>query len=268
MSKQARWEDKLAVAERIAREAGALVLEGWERRPGIEYKTVDRDLVTEYDRRSEALIVERLRDAFPEDAVVGEEEGARPAAVDQAGGGTWYVDPVDGTVNFAHGLPLFAISIGLHHDGRAVAGVVHAPAVDWTFTGVPGAGAFRNGRPITPSSVASLDQALLVTGFPTARPARAANTPAFLAFNEVAEGVRRLGSAALDLCFVACGWLDGTWQRALQPWDTVGGAAVVVAAGGTLTDLDGSAYDPLGGGILASNGRIHAAMLAVLAGLP
>jgi myo-inositol-1(or 4)-monophosphatase len=261
-----RWVEKLEVAERIAREAGALVMEGWDRRPGIEYKTEERDLVTEYDRRAEALIVERLHHAFPEDAIVGEEGGAR-APVGGNPAGTWYVDPVDGTVNFAHGLPLFAVSIGLHHAGAPVVGVVHAPAVNWTFTGVPGRGAHRNGRAITPSLVGTLEQALLVTGFPTARPARAANTPAFLAYNQVAEGVRRLGSAALDLCFVACGWLDGTWQRALYPWDTVGGAAVVLAAGGKLTDLDGRAFDPSTGGVVASNGRIHAEMLALLAGL-
>jgi myo-inositol-1(or 4)-monophosphatase len=199
---------------------------------------------------------------------VAEEGAAHPAAPGAGpGAATWYVDPLDGTVNFSHGLPLFAVSIGLQAAGEPTLGVVHAPAVGWTFVGGPGHGATRNGAVIAPSATAALDRALLVTGFPTARTARAANTPAFLAYNQVAEGLRRLGSAALDLCFVACGWLDGTWQRNLSPWDTVGGAAVLLGAGGTLTGLQGETFDPRDGGIVASNGHIHAEMLAVLTAL-
>jgi myo-inositol-1(or 4)-monophosphatase len=263
------WPEKLQFAERLAREAGQILLEGWEQRPAVEFKTDERDLVTEFDRRSEALIVARLHEAFPEDAIVGEEGASRPADPARAGtgGGTWYVDPLDGTVNFSHGLPLFCVSIGLQLPGGPALGVVHAPAMGWTFVGAPGHGATRDGRPIAPSATPALDRALLVTGFPTARSARAGNTPSFLAYNQVAEGLRRLGSAALDLCFVACGWLDGTWQRRLSPWDTVGGAAIVLAAGGTLTGLDGQTFDPLDGGVVASNGHIHAEMLGVLSSL-
>jgi myo-inositol-1(or 4)-monophosphatase len=161
---------------------------------------------------------------------------------------------------------MFAVSIGAHQDGRPVAGVVHAPAVGWTFTGAEGCPAARNGRPIRPSSAPRLDRSLVVTGFPSARPARVENTPAFLAFNQAAEGLRRIGSAALDLCFVACGWLDGSWGRSLGPWDMAGGAAVLAAAGGKLTALDGGTYDPVRSGVVASNGLIHEEMLAVLLG--
>jgi myo-inositol-1(or 4)-monophosphatase len=252
----------LAQIENIAVEAGRILLEGWDRDPLVEFKSTDHDLVTEFDRRAEACIVEQLRARFPEDAIVGE-EGAAVAARESRHDGSdsvWYVDPLDGTVNFAHGLPLFGVSIGLHRAGRPIVGVVYAPALGFTFTGGPGLGSFRNGRPIRPSRLDRLDRALLVTGFPTARPARANNQPAFLAFNAVAEGVRRLGSAALDLCFVACGWLDGTWQRSVHPWDTVGGAAIVLGAGGTITNLDGTVFDPLSGGVVASNGLIQSAL--------
>ena len=254
--------DDLLIIERIARAAGQLLLEGWEQRPATETKTSEHDLVTEYDRRAEALIIAELGAAFPGDGLVGEEGARRPAG---AGGRTWYVDPLDGTVNFAHGFPMFAVSIGAHQDGQPVAGVVHAPAVGWMFSGATGCPATRDGRPLRPSAAARLDRALLVTGFASARPARAENTPAFLAFNNAAEGIRRIGSAALDLCFVAAGWLDGSWGRSLGPWDMAGGAAVLAAAGGRVSGLEGGAYDPLSGGVVGSNGLIHDEMLALLA---
>jgi myo-inositol-1(or 4)-monophosphatase len=249
--------------EAIAREAGKILLEGWDQRPNIEFKTSEKDIVTEFDRRAEAAIVARLAREFPGVGIVGEEG----AAVKDDGGGIFYVDPLDGTVNFAHGLPFFAVSIGLQRAGQAQLGVVHAPALDWTFTGGPGLGAFRNGKAIQPSRFTRLDQALLVTGFPTPIPSRTGNTPSFIAFNGVAQGVRRLGAAALDLCFVACGWLDGTWQRSLSPWDSVGGAAIIAGAGGTVTELDGSPFNPLTGAVLASNGHIHREMMEVLSHL-
>jgi myo-inositol-1(or 4)-monophosphatase len=258
----------VAIIERIARTAGGILLEGWEKRPAVELKGGEHDLVTEYDRRAEAYIVSELSVAFPDDGIVGE-EGARRSPVGPTGAPpkrVWYVDPLDGTVNFAHGFPMFAVSIGAHVDGQPVAGVVHAPAVGWTFIGGTGVTAARDGKAIRPSAAARLDRSLVVTGFPSPRTARLENTPSFLAFNQNAEGVRRIGSAALDLCFVACGWLDGSWSRALSPWDMAGGAAVVVAAGGKLTTLEGAAYDPLNPGLVASNGLIHDEMLAVVAG--
>jgi myo-inositol-1(or 4)-monophosphatase len=250
----------LASAETIAREAGKILLEGWDKRPAVQWKSVEQDLVTEFDKRAEAAVAARLREVFPGDAVVGEEGTATSGTGDRV----WYVDPLDGTVNFAHGLPLFAVSLGLAVAGQPVLGVVHAPALGFTFTGAPGLGAFRDGAPISPSPIDRLERSLLVTGFPTALAAREENMPAWDAFMRSCQGLRRMGSAALDLCFVACGWLEGTWQRAVQPWDVVGAAAICTAAGCSVSDLDGRALDIASGRILASNELIHAQMIAVL----
>ena len=254
-----------AIAVAIAQEAAQLLLSGWGTRPSVGFKSEDINLVTEYDRRSEALIVARLAAAFPGDRIVAEEG----SEVDGLGGGrVWYIDPLDGTTNFAHGFPLFSVSIGLVQDGRPVLGVVEAPAVGWSFSGsVLGGGASCNGRPITPSQTDRLGSSLLVTGFPYARNPVQTNLPEWTAFTAAAQGTRRLGSAALDLCFVACGWLDGYWERALHPWDLVGGAAIVLAAGGQVSDLDGTPFNGETGRILASNGLIHEQMMRILAGV-
>jgi myo-inositol-1(or 4)-monophosphatase len=255
--------DTLRVAQEVAREAGKVLLEGWGTRPTVGFKSEDINLVTEYDKRSEALIVERLARAFPDDRIVAEE--GTTAGEARPGARIWYVDPLDGTTNFAHGLPLFSVSLGLWMDGRAVAGVVEAPAVGWTFAGdVTGGGSTFNGKPISPSTTERLGGALLVTGFPYARNPVQNNLAEWTAFTAAAQGTRRLGSAALDLCFVACGWLDGYWERALHPWDLVAGAAIVEGAGGRATELDGSPFIGTTGRVLASNGLIHDQMMRVL----
>jgi myo-inositol-1(or 4)-monophosphatase len=262
--------DTLRVAQEVAREAGQILLEGWGTRPTVGFKSEDINLVTEYDKRSEALIVERLARAFPEDRVIAEE--GTTAGEARPGARIWYVDPLDGTTNFAHGLPLFSVSLGLWMDGRAVAGVVEAPAVGWSFAGTvqngewPGGSTF-NGRPIAPSTTDRLGGALLVTGFPYERNPVQNNLAEWAAFTAAAQGTRRLGSAALDLCFVACGWLDGYWERALHPWDLVAGAAIVEGAGGRATELDGSPFIGTTGRVLASNGLIHDQMIRVLHGV-
>jgi myo-inositol-1(or 4)-monophosphatase len=264
MTAQDPLAETLAVALDVAREAGRVLLSGWGTRPTVGFKSEDINLVTEYDKRSEALIVERLARAFPDDRIVAE-EGTNIAGT---GGRIWYVDPLDGTTNFAHGFPLFSVSLGLWVDGRAALGVVEAPAVSWTFAGTTtGGGSTWNGKPITPSTTEKLLGALLVTGFPYARNPVQDNLAEFAAFTAAAQGTRRLGSAALDLCFVACGWLDGYWERALHPWDLVAGAAIVEGAGGRATELDGTAFDGVTGRVLASNGRIHDQMIRVLEGV-
>jgi myo-inositol-1(or 4)-monophosphatase len=258
--------DTLSVALDVAREAGKILLAGWGTRPSVGYKSEDINLVTEYDKRSEALIVERLARAFPQDRIVAEE--GTTAGEARPGARVWYVDPLDGTTNFAHGFPLFSVSLGLWVDGRAVLGVVEAPAVGWTFAGTTtGGGSTWNGKPIAPSTTERLGGALLVTGFPYSRNPIQDNLAEFTAFTGAAQGTRRLGSAALDLCFVACGWLDGYWERALHPWDLVAGAAIVEGAGGRATELDGTPFVGTTGRVLASNGRIHQQMIDVLHGV-
>jgi myo-inositol-1(or 4)-monophosphatase len=260
----ATLEHARQIAESVARDAGRLLLEGWGTRPKVEFKSEDINLVTEFDRRSEALIVSRLAAAFPDDTVVGEEGSEVGAGGRHGGGRVWYVDPLDGTTNFSHGFPLFSVSIGLVVDGRAMVGVVEAPAVGWSFSGVVGAEARWNGRDIAPSRTADVKHALVVTGFPYARNPSQDNLAEWEALVRAAQGTRRLGSAALDLCFVACGWLDAYWERMLHPWDLVAGAAIVNAAGGRATELDGTPFDGETGRVLATNGLIHEEMQAIL----
>jgi myo-inositol-1(or 4)-monophosphatase len=254
------------IAAEIARDAGQVLMEGLGTRPTIGYKSEDIDLVTEYDKRSEALIVERLAAAFPADRIVAEE--GTNASGEKGATRVWYVDPLDGTTNFAHGLPIFSVSIGLCINRRPVLGIVEAPALGWSFAGtISGGGSTLNGKPIASSRVDRLGGALLVTGFPYTRSPVQTNLPEWTAFTQAAQGTRRLGSAALDLCFVAAGWLDGYWERALHPWDLVAGAAIVLGAGGKATDLDGTPFDGETGRVLASNGPLHDQMMKILQGV-
>jgi myo-inositol-1(or 4)-monophosphatase len=254
------------IAVDVAREAGQLLLQGWGTRPAVSFKSEDINLVTEYDRRAEALIVQRLAAAFPEDRIVGEEGTTRGDATGALR--VWYVDPLDGTTNFAHGMPLFSVSLGLCINRRPVLGVIEAPALGWSFAGtITGGGSTFNRKPIVPSRVDRLAGALLVTGFPYERNPVQNNMAEWAALTAAAQGTRRLGSAALDLCFVACGWLDGYWERALHAWDLVAGAAIVLGAGGRVSDLDGGAFDGETGRILASNGHLHDQMMRILQGV-
>ena len=256
-------------AVRIARLAGASLLERFGRLSGGEIERVGRrDVVTAADRAAEDLIVRELARATPGVPVLGE-EGARDAAAGGAtAGAQWIVDPLDGTVNFVQGIPLFAVSLGLVEDGRPVLGVVHAPALDVTWFGAPGTGAFENGRPVSVSACPLLDDAILATGFAYRRDELADDNLAnFVALGQRVRGVRRLGAAALDLAYVASGRLDGFWELHLKPWDVAGGAALVRAAGGRVSDQRGGEDWLFGGHIVATNGMLHEGLRAALAPL-
>jgi myo-inositol-1(or 4)-monophosphatase len=246
--------------EQAARDAGLVLREGWGSRPQTQAKRAAADLVTEFDFRAERTIVAALSRAFPDATIVAEEgQGVSRNSHD-----IFYVDPLDGTVNFAHGLPIFAVSIGLVRDGSPVAGVVHAPILGWTFTGASGVPAALDGKPIGVSDVASVAAALVVTGFAASRKDPYSNIEEFARLTAVSHGTRRLGSAALDLCCVACGWLDGFWEHDLSPWDVAGGAAIVEAAAGRVTSVAGGPLDVTTGSVLATNGKVHDEMCDVL----
>jgi len=244
----------------IAREAGALLMQHFHRGLKIEYKG-DADLVTAADRASEALIRERIKGSFPSHDVLGEEQGLN----DQGSDYRWYVDPLDGTTNFAHGYPVFCVSMALEHRGegaaKRVAGVVYDPTRDEMFTAAQGKGAQLNGNPIRVSSAAQLKECLLATGFPSHKRHKNPNIFFYHQITLRTHGVRRAGSAALDLCNVACGRFDGFWEFNLNPWDTAAGTLIVEEAGGKVSSFDGSAFQLNSRETLASNGAVHEALV-------
>jgi myo-inositol-1(or 4)-monophosphatase len=253
----------LEVAIEAAREAGTILLSEYDRPPAISYKG-EVDIVTQADRRSEEAIVSRLRSHFPKHAIVGEEGGQQG---DGAGGTKlcWYVDPLDGTTNFAHGYPCFAVSIALYEGDEPLVGVVFNPVTREFFHAARGEGAYLNQKPIRVSSVQKLNTALLCTGFPTHKRTQNPNINYYWRFTLASHGVRRDGSAALDLCYVAAGRFDGFWEFGLNSWDTAAGCLMVREAGGIISDLAGRPYRLGGPDILASNGRIHDEMRALAA---
>ncbi len=253
----------LEVAIEAAREAGAMLRAEFDRPKKISYKG-EVDIVTESDRRSEAAIVARLRRHFPEHAIIAEEGSNSDAAGSRY---CWHVDPLDGTTNFAHGYPCFAVSIGLTEDGEPIAGAVFNPVANELFSAARGEGAYLNGKPIRVSSVEKLAHSLVATGFPTHQRKRSANMEYYWEFTLRSHGVRRDGSAALDLCSVACGRFDAFWEFRLNSWDTAAGMLLVREAGGTVSDLAGQPYRPGGFDMLASNGRIHGEMREIAAGI-
>jgi len=244
----------------IAREAGALLLRYFQQKLKIEYKG-DADLVTAADRASEALIRERVAKQFPTHDVLGEEQGLN----DRGGEYRWYVDPLDGTTNFAHGYPVFCVSLAMERrtgaEAKRVAAVVYDPTRDELFTAEEGRGAQLNGEAIHVSRMANLKECLVSTGFPSHKRHKNPNIHFYHQITLRTHGVRRAGSAALDLCNVACGRFDGFWEFNLNPWDTAAGVLIVEEAGGKASRYDGSPFEIDSRETLASNGLVHDALL-------
>ena len=254
-----RRPDPLSLAVDVAREAGALLLSHAGRPLEIREKGRRADLVTVADRASETLIARRLRASFPHASILGEEGGASAGTSDER----WIVDPLDGTTNFAHGYPLYCVSIAYERAGEAIAGVVFAPVMDELFAAERGAGAQRNGEPIVVSSVDRIGDAMVCTGFHPADFAR--NGRHFEIVSNHAQAVRRDGSAALDLAYTACGRFDGFWEFDLSAWDVAAGSLLVCEAGGRVTRIDGAPPAVDARSILATNGVVHDALRALLA---
>jgi myo-inositol-1(or 4)-monophosphatase len=244
----------------IAREAGALLMQYFHQGLKIEYKG-DADLVTAADRAAETLIRQRIAEQFPGHDVLGEEQGLN----DQGGDYRWYVDPLDGTTNFAHGYPVFCVSMALEHreqnPGRRIAGVIFDPTRDELFAAQQGRGAHLNGQPIHVSKATQLKECLLATGFPSHKRHKNPNIHFYHQITLRTHGVRRAGSAALDLCNVASGRFDGFWEFNLNPWDTAAGVLIVEEAGGKVSRFDGSEFAIDSRETLASNGLVHDLLL-------
>jgi myo-inositol-1(or 4)-monophosphatase len=255
-------ERVLALGVELARAAGAIQRARYETTIEIGTKSAPVDLVTEVDKACEALIVARLAEERPGDAVLAEEGGGQDA---ESAAWRWIIDPLDGTTNYAHGYPRFCVSIGVERDGVRAAGVVYDPLMEELYTATAGGGAFRNGQRIAVSEETRLDRSLLATGFAyDRRESEVDNLDHFGAFLKRARALRRDGSAALDLCYVASGRLDGYWELKLQPWDVAAGALILEEAGGRFSDFTGSGSARDGREVLASNGGIHGQMLDVL----
>ncbi len=251
-------KDFLPEMQQIAREAGALLMSYFTRRQkvAIEYKG-DVDLVTVADRASEELIMKRIRERWPEHDVLGEEGTRR----ETGSAWKWYVDPLDGTTNFAHGFPVFCVSMAVEHNGARVAGVLYDPTRDELFAAAKGSGATLNGKAIHGSATARLEESLVATGFPSHKRHKNPNIHFYHQITLRTHGVRRAGSAALDLANVACGRYDGFWEFNLNPWDTAAGVLIVEEAGGKVTDFSGGPFQIASREVLASNGKIHDALL-------
>jgi myo-inositol-1(or 4)-monophosphatase len=244
--------------EILARQAGAILRASYGRHLEVNHKGL-LDLVTEADHRSEAFLLGEIQRQFPNQRVIAEETGGLPGSDEHV----WYVDPLDGTVNFAHNIPIFTVSIGFAEEGKTQLGVVYDPMRDECFSAERGKGAFLNGQPIHPAVATDLDNSLLVTGFPyDIRSNPSNNLDHYVHLSLRSQGVRRLGSAALDLCYVASGRFDGYWETALNSWDVAAGGLIAEESGAIVTNLHGEAnYLSTPVSIVAANPTIHALLL-------
>ncbi len=251
----------LSAAIEIAQEAGKILLEEFSRPMDIAYKGDEVDLVTQADKRSEQMIVARLTKYYPDHAIAAEEGTGHGSS--SASEFRWHVDPLDGTTNFAHGYPCFCVSIALAQRDTLLAAVVFNPFYNELFAAARGQGATLNGKKITISKTATVSTSLLCTGFPVRNRKLSPNLQYYGDFTQRSHGVRRDGSAALDLACVAAGRFDGFWEFGLQKWDTAAGVLLIEEAGGKVSDFDGNPYQLGGPLILATNGLIHEEMRAI-----
>ncbi|MGZ8472652.1 MAG: inositol monophosphatase family protein [Candidatus Deferrimicrobiaceae bacterium] len=247
-------------AEEVARGAGEILRRNYGRRQSIHFKG-EINLVTDVDCESEAYLMERIRSSFPDHGILSEEspEHLSPSPY------RWIIDPLDGTTNYAHNYPCFCVSVALERNGELLAGAVFNPLLSESFTASAGGGAFLNGERIAVSGIEDLRRSLLSTGFAyDVKKSTDNNLEFFREFVFAGQAIRRDGSAALDMCYLACGRFDGFWELKLHPWDTAAGLLLLREAGGVATRFDGSPYDIHQPDILASNGRIHEQMMAVV----
>ncbi|MDX9992541.1 MAG: inositol monophosphatase family protein [Anaerolineales bacterium] len=251
----------LADLERLARQAGSILSEGYEQDIQVDYKG-EIDLVTEFDHRSEQYILAGIAQNFPGHSVMAEESGG----INGSSQDLWIIDPLDGTVNYAHGVPIYSVAIAYAHNGQLTLGAVYDPSRDEMFLAEKGRGAWLNGRPLQVKQVADLSHALLVTGFPyDVRTTAHNNLENYANFALNSQGVRRLGSAALDLCYVGAGRFDGYWELSLKAWDLAAGALVALEAGARVTDIYGQEnffQPPLS--VVAANPVLHKKILEQL----
>lgn len=246
-----------------ANEAGKLILSYFNGIFRVDHKDGINNLVTEVDRLAELRIIEIIRASYPDHNIIGEEYGVSIQTTSEY---KWVIDPIDGTVNFAHGIPLCCVSIGLLYQGSVIMGAVYNPMMNELFFAEKGKGASLNGQPIKVSSKTDFRTAFLVTGFPYKWPETSLEHPVKVFERLVLEGlpIRRLGSAAIDLCWVACGRFDGFWEYNLSAWDVAAGYLIVLEAGGTITDFEGKIGDVFDKQTLATNGHIHTELLSAI----
>ena len=251
----------LDFALETAKEAGSILIQHFGKISTIKRKSTDVDLLTIADTESEVIILDKIKTTFPQHHIISEESDITKGSSEYR----WIIDPLDGTTNFVHNLPIFAVSIGLQYKDETILGVVYNPVADKCFWAEEGSGAFLNGKPINITSTNTLSNSLLVTGFPYIQDDR--YEKCFALFKELysrTQGIRRLGAAALDFCFVAMGRFDGFWEFGLESWDFCAGALILQEAGGKISDWDGSPMPFSGKRVLATNGHVHGEMMEIL----
>lgn len=257
----AGYAAELALAKEVAHNAGRLLMQRQATIQQIDFKG-ETDLVTDVDRSSEELIVGRIRESFPDDTIIAEEGSGSGLGTDT--GRTWLIDPLDGTTNYAHGFPIYAVSIALVVNGNPAVGVVHVPALRETFAAERSKGATLNDEPIEVSATRELNQAIVASGFAYDPAVRMENMPVWAAFVALTRGVRRTGAAAFDLCCVASGRYDAYWEQGASAWDVAAGWLIVEEARGQVSDYAGEPLDMFGAEILASNRAIHYEMMRTI----